>query len=91
VASKTIFYCAARRNRKAFSSVILQERAFPMRVFPGVGARPIIPTPAVPASLDMKTNQADVHAGAPRGGRPGAAVDRRPRSVAPATACAARR
>jgi hypothetical protein len=42
VASKTIFYCAARRDRKAFLSVILQEHAFPMRVFLRVGARPII-------------------------------------------------
>jgi glutathione S-transferase len=40
--TRRIFYCAARRDRKAFLSVILQERAFPMRVFLRVGARPII-------------------------------------------------
>ncbi|MDQ6775110.1 MAG: glutathione S-transferase N-terminal domain-containing protein [Actinomycetota bacterium] len=41
-ATRRIFYCAARRDRKAFMSVILQERALPMRVFLRVGGRLII-------------------------------------------------
>ncbi len=31
-AMRRIFYCAARRNRKAFKSVMLPERALPMRI-----------------------------------------------------------
>ncbi len=41
-ATRRIFYCLARRDRKAFLSVILAERARPMRVFLRVGARLII-------------------------------------------------
>jgi glutathione S-transferase len=41
-ATRRIFYYAARRDRKAFMSVMLQERGLPMRVFLRIGARPII-------------------------------------------------
>ncbi len=41
-ATRRIFYCMARRDRKAFLSVILAERALPMRIFLRVGARLII-------------------------------------------------
>lgn len=41
-ATRRIFYCVARRDRKAFRSVMLPERALPMRVFLRVGAGLII-------------------------------------------------
>jgi glutathione S-transferase len=41
-ATRRIFYAAARRDRKAFISVIVADRALPMRVFLRVGARSII-------------------------------------------------
>lgn len=41
-ATRRIFYAAGRRDRKAFMSVILVERALPMRVLLRAGARPLI-------------------------------------------------
>jgi glutathione S-transferase len=41
-ATRRVFYAAARRDRKAFRSVIIAGRAFPMRVFLRVGSGPII-------------------------------------------------
>lgn len=41
-ATRRIFYCASRRDRKAFLSVVMAERALAMRIFLRVGARLII-------------------------------------------------
>ena len=41
-ATRRIFYAAARRDRKAFTSVVVAQRALPMRIFLRVGARQII-------------------------------------------------
>jgi glutathione S-transferase len=41
-ATRRVFYAAARRDRKAFASVIIADRALPMRVFLRVGAGLII-------------------------------------------------
>jgi glutathione S-transferase len=41
-ATRRVFYAAARRNRKAFTSVMTADRALPMRIFLRVGARLII-------------------------------------------------
>ena len=41
-ATRRICYCAARRDRGAYLSIILADRALPMRVFLRVGARMII-------------------------------------------------
>ena len=40
--TRRIFYAAARRQPKAWLSVVLVDRALPMRVFLRVGARPIM-------------------------------------------------
>jgi glutathione S-transferase len=41
-ATRRIFYAAARRDRKAFTSMIVADRSLPMRVFLRVGAGAII-------------------------------------------------
>jgi glutathione S-transferase len=41
-ATRRVFYAGARRDRKAFRSVIVAGRSFPMRVFLWVGTGPII-------------------------------------------------
>ena len=41
-ATRRIFYCAARRDRRAFSSVTGPERSLPMRALLRLGARPIV-------------------------------------------------
>lgn len=47
-ATRRIFYCGARRDRKAFASVMTAERALPMRLFVRM-ARPLIVTLATGA------------------------------------------
>lgn len=41
-ATRRIFYAAARRDRRAFLNVMVQDRSLPMRVFLRVGSGPII-------------------------------------------------